>query len=162
MSRKRSIRNRGKRQKKEKVTELDITSLLDVLVILLVFLLKNYSATGDLANVPKGVTLPNSESMTINNPGVMVQASKTQIWIDDEEIKADNMNRKMTLLYNSLVKKRQTVENVKKSVKNAVKFSGKVNLVLDKEIRYNYLRSILKVAADAGYETYQFIVSGQE
>ena len=162
MSRKRSIRNRGKRQKKEKVTELDITSLLDVLVILLVFLLKNYSATGDLANVPKGVTLPNSESMTINNPGVMVQASKTQIWIDDEEIKADNMNRKMTLLYNSLVKKRQTVENVKKSVKNAVKFSGKVNLVLDKEIRYNYLRSILKVAADAGDETYQFIVSGQE
>lgn len=162
MSRKRSIRSRGKRQKKEKVSELDITSLLDVLVILLVFLLKNYSATGDLANVPKGVTLPKSESMTINNPGVVVQASKTQIWIDDEEIKADDMNRKMTLLYNSLVKKRQTVENVKKSVKNAVKFSGKVNLVLDKEIKYNYLRSILKVAADAGYETYQFIVSGQE
>jgi biopolymer transport protein ExbD len=162
MSRKRSIRTRGKRQKKEKVSELDITSLLDVLVILLVFLLKSYSATGELAKIPKGVTLPKSDSQTLNNPGVIVQASKSQIWVDDKEIEGQNINQKITNLYNILESKKQTVQNIQKSAKNAVKFTGKVNLVLDKDIKYNYLRSILKVAADAGYQTYQFIVSGQE
>ncbi len=162
MSRNRSIRNRGRRPKKEKVSELDITSLLDILVILLVFLLKNYSATGDLANVPQGVTLPKSESTTLNNPGVVVQASKTQIWVDDEEIKGDSTRQRFGILYNILVKKRQTVQDIHKQAKNAVKFTGKVNLVLDKDIKYNYLKDILRVAADAGYQTYQFIVSGEQ
>ena len=39
--RRNSIRNRGVRRK-SKVLDIDITSLLDILVILLVFLIKSY------------------------------------------------------------------------------------------------------------------------
>ncbi|RLA64711.1 MAG: hypothetical protein DRQ88_07595 [Epsilonproteobacteria bacterium] len=169
MSRKRSILNRGKRRK-EKVVDLDITSLLDVLVILLVFLLKSYSATGELANIPKGITLPKSESETINSPGVVVQASKTKIWVNDEEIidtkKAaiiyDDGGKRIPRLYNKLVEWKEKYKNTHKSAKNAKKFSGSINLVLDKEIKYNYLKSILNTAADAGYKTYQFVVRGED
>lgn len=169
MSRKRSILNRG-RKRGEKGADLDITSLLDVLVILLVFLLKSYSATGELANIPKGVTLPRSESEAMNNPGVVVQASKTKIWVNDEEIidtekesiLYDDGGKRISRLYNKLVDWKEKYKNTHKAAKNAKKFSGSINLVLDKEIKFDHLKAILNTAADAGYKTYQFVVLGEE
>ena len=74
----RSIRNRGRRAKKEPI-DLDITSLLDILVIMLVFLLKSYNATGIILNVPDDIKLPTSASSDINTQGVVVQVSENKI-----------------------------------------------------------------------------------
>ena len=169
MSRKRSILNRG-RKRGEKVPDLDITSLLDVLVILLVFLLKSYSATGQLANIPKGVTLPKSDSESMNNPGVVVQASKSKIWVDDKVIidanqKAplyDDGGKRIVALFDELVRKKETIQTVQKSSTNANKFSGSINLVMDKDLKYSFLKKVLYTAAEAGFKTYQFIVLGED
>ena len=81
--RNRLIRNRVKRKRTE-VLDVDITSLLDILVILLVFLLKSYNSSGVIFNVPKGIKLPYSEAKQLNTPGVIVQVSETKIWVDDQ------------------------------------------------------------------------------
>jgi len=169
MSRKRSILNRVKKRKNN-ILELDITSLLDVLVILLVFLLKSYSSSGFLANIPKGVNLPNSESQSINNPGIVVQASKTRIWVDDKiiidasksSLIYDHGGRRLTALFDELQRKKEKIKEIHKTAKNAKPFSGSINLVLDKEIKYKFLKKILYTAAEAGYKTYQLVVLGEE
>ena len=67
MARTRSIRNQ-KRKNKREVLDVDITSLLDILVILLVFLLKSYNSSGVTLTIPEGIVLPDSKSQSINLP----------------------------------------------------------------------------------------------
>ena len=168
--RRRSIRFRGKRKKKE-VIDLDITSLLDILVIMLVFLLKSYNSSGVILNVPKGVSLPTSESVSINTSGTIVQVSPTTIWVDDEEVLNtkkvkgrvyDHGGRRIIPLYNSLVKKKNTIKRVEKSAENAKKFSGVVNLIVDKSLKYNYMKKLMYTCAEAGFRKYKFVVLGEE
>ncbi len=157
------------RRKKQPLMEVDITSLLDILVILLVFLLKNYNASGVVLNVPKGVTLPKSESITLSSPGTMVQVSKEKIWVDSlliadksKNMRMDYGGRRIVSLYNDLVAKKKTIKMIEKSSKDAKKFSGMINLIVDKEVRYTYLRKILFTCAEAGYKKYKFVVLGEE
>lgn len=169
MRKTRSIRNRGKRPKKE-VMEIDITSLLDILVILLVFLLKSYNSSGIILNVPKGIELPNSISQSINTSGVLVQVSPKIIWVDDKEVlnlenpprrPFDHGGRRIIPLYNALVKKKLEVKRVEKSSDQAKKFSGIINLIVDKSLKYSFIKKLMYTAAEAGYRRYKFVVLDQ-
>lgn len=166
----RSIRNRGRRNKKPLI-DLDITSLLDILVIMLVFLLKSYNSTGIVLNVPKDITLPASNSKDVNTSGVVIQVSPTKVWVDDKVILDKNNTkgriydyngRRIIPLYDELVKKKDLVELVKKTSTEAKKFSGIVNLIVDKSIKYSEIKKILFTSAEAGYRSYKFVVLGEE
>ena len=165
-----SIRNRGKR-KKIAPLDLDITSLLDILTILLVFLLKSYNSSGVVINVPKEISLPKSESQSINTSGVMVQVSSDKIWVDDKLIfdkesppshVFDHGGRRIIPLFNELVSKKKTFELVEKSSQNAKKFSGVINFVIDKDTGYKYLRKLMYTCAEAGFVKFKFVVMGKE
>ncbi|MCK5072198.1 MAG: biopolymer transporter ExbD, partial [Bacteriovoracaceae bacterium] len=168
MPRKRSIRNRGRKSKKRPM-EIDITSLLDILVILLVFLIKSYNSTNIVLNVPQGVTLPISKSQNVNSAGVMIQVSPTTIWVDDEIIiqrerlplsYLDMGGRRIIPLYNELRKKIHKIREVEKISQGAQKFSGMVNLIIDKSIKYSYIKKLMFTCAEAGFQKYKFVVLG--
>ena len=164
----RSIRHRGRRWK-EGVLEFDITSLLDILVIILVFLLKSYNSSGIVINVPKEITLPPSQSISLNTSGVNVQASEEIIYVDDkvvyrrEEAKTplDQMNI-IYPVYDELVKKKSVIEQIQKTSPQAKSFSGVVNLVLDKTMRYSIMQRLMHSCAEAGFKTYKFVVLGED
>ena len=173
-----SIRKRGARRKRE-VLDLDITSLLDILVILLVFLLKSYNSSGITFSYPKDIRLPTSESSSPNTFGVIITMSKEKIWIDSKEVvdleKAavdpyyrrtvfdrSSKGRMIIPLYNELVEKKKMVKRVEKSAENAKKFSGIANLIIDKTIKYTEVRKILYTVAEAGYKKYKFVVLSKE
>ena len=167
----RSIRNRGKRRKRE-VIDLDITSLLDILVILLVFLLKNYSSSGQVINVPKNITLPISESQMISSSGTIVQVSTNSLWVDNKEIitysksksikSAMDRSRGIIPLYSNLRKKKAEIERLAKLAPKAKRFSGKINLLVDKSIKYSFLQKIMHTCAKAGFSKFKFVVLGVE
>ena len=170
MRQKRCIRNRRKREKITR-TELDITSLLDILVITLVFLLKSYNSSGFILNTPKGITLPKSKSLTVNTSGTIIQVSQSKVWVDDKIIlntakmpaKAYDQNgRRIVPLYNELVRRKEIIKQIKDSSLNAEKFTGKVNLVIDKNVKFNFIKKLLYTTAEAGYKQYKFIVLGEE
>lgn len=170
MASNRSIRNRGRRGKSS-VLDLDITSLLDILVILLVFLLKHYNSSGVVINVPEGITLPDSQSKTQNEHGVIVQVSPSKIWVENKVIldtenlpprTYDHGNRRIIPLFNELVRLKEDVQLTTKSVPEAKPFSGIVNLVVDKSLKYEYLKKLLYTCAEAGYRKYKFVVKGEE
>ena len=171
--RKRSIRFRGRREKKE-VFDVDITSLLDVLVILLVFLLKSYDSTGLLIQIPDGISLPLSKSKSMNVDAVMVHVSPTTMWIDDETVieteggfdfqnpehfdLSGHGGRLIIPLYSALREKKDTIDKIKTMSPEAKEFSGIVNLVVDKTIKYSFLKKILYTCAEAGFRKYKFVV----
>ncbi len=165
----RSIRNRGKRTKL-KPLDLDITSLLDILVIMLVFLLKSYNSSGVTFNIPKDISLPQSASQTINTMGVNVQISPTTIWVDSKVVldtkestpkSYDRGGKRILPLYDELVAKRKMIQEVEKASPQAKKFSGIANLLVDKSLKYSYLKKVLYTIAEAGYSKYKFVVLGE-
>jgi biopolymer transport protein ExbD len=166
----RSIRNRGKRKKPE-VMDIDITSLLDILVILLVFLLKSYNSSGQVINVPKGVDLPISESQSISSSGTIVQVSPSSIWVDDKEVMihrgtsissySDRGNRIIPLL-TELRKKKAEIEKISNQAPKAKEFTGRINLLVDKTIKYSFLQRIMHTSASAGFSQFKFVVLGTD
>lgn len=159
------------RRKKEQVIDIDITSLLDILTILLVFLLQSYNSSGVIINVPKGIDLPRSASESLNNFGVNIQVSKTNIWVDDKEVLTsetatdgqvfDEGGRRIVPLYNELVKIKETIKQSEKLSPNAAKFSGIANLVVEKSLKYSYLKRVMYTAASAGFKEFKFVVLTQ-
>lgn len=166
----RQIRNRRKRNKKGLI-DLEITSLLDVLVILLIFLLNSYNTSNVVVQVPEGIKLPSSSSLAPSSVGVMIQVSPSTIWVDEKKVVSsdisisrlyDEGDRRILPLYHELVKKRQDIEVLAKSVKQAKPFMGVANLVIDKSLKYSYVKKLLYTCASAGYRQYKFVVIGEE
>lgn len=158
------------RRKKIQVFDIDITSLLDILTILLVFLLQSYNSSGVVINVPKEIDLPRSASETLNTFGVNVQVSKTQIWVDDKETVNANVDtpnlydeggRRIVPLFNELVRIKETIKQSEKLSPEAKKFSGIANLVVDKSIKYSYLKKVMYTCAAAGFKEFKFVVLTQ-
>lgn len=160
------------RRKKAQVLDVDITSLLDILTILLVFLLQSYNSSGVIINVPKDIELPRSASQTMNNFGVNIQVSKTKIWVDDAEVvNTDNLDqgkiydeggRRIVPLFDELVKIKETIKQSEKLSPEAKKFSGIANLVVDKSLKYSYLKRVMYTCAQAGYKEFKFVVLTDE
>lgn len=164
----RSFKARLNRKKLE-VDDIDMTSLLDIITILLVFLLTGYNATGIIITVPEGITLPQSSSVTPNDAGVIVQVSPNKIWVENqvvldaaksETLVYDHDGRRIVPLFNELVKRKELSKMVEKSTPQAKKFSGRINFVIDKTLKYNYLKKLMYTAGQAGYVEFKFAVLG--
>lgn len=170
MARTRSITHKRKKAKKGPI-DVDITSLLDILVILLVFLLKSYNTSGIVMNIPQGIELPDSKSQTASSAGVQIQVSKDKIWVDNvpvletenlPKIVYDQGGRRIVPLFNELVKKKEEIDKIAKQAPQAKKFSGIANLIVDKSLKYSYVKKIMYTSAEAGFKEFKFVVMGQE
>jgi biopolymer transport protein ExbD len=171
MARNRSIRNK-KRRNKNGVMDIDITSLLDILVILLIFLIKSYNTSGITLNIPEGIELPTSKSSSVNTPGVVIQVSKDKIWVDNKAVLDtanlpsalyDNGGRRIIPLFNELARKQEEIKNLAMKTNNQVKeFSGTANLIIDKSLKYSYVKKVMFTCASAGFKEYKFVVMGEE
>ena len=166
MARTRSIRNKKKRGKSGAI-DLDITSLLDILVILLVFLLKSYNSSGVTLTIPAGIELPKSVSESINSAGVMIQVSKDKIYVDSKVIlNTEDVSgkiyyqgkRRIIPLYNELIKQKEKIKAISQQVPAAKPFSGLANLIIDKSLKYSYVKKIMYTCAEAGFKEYKFVV----
>ncbi|MBY0516745.1 MAG: biopolymer transporter ExbD [Bacteriovoracaceae bacterium] len=170
MSRRGSARFMSRRRKPS-VLEVDVTSLLDILTILLAFLINNFDATGVRIHVPAGISLPDSHSQSVNTNGVSIQVSADKIWVENKEVlnsetMPDKMydmdGRRIVSLFNELVSIKESIKQTEKISPDAVKFSGIANLVLDKSLKYSYIRKIMFTCAEAGFKEYKFVVRNLE
>lgn len=155
---------RRKREKKQTM-DLDITSLLDVLVILLVFLLKSYNASDLTVNLQKGIDLPKSNEKKLGEFAVVVQVSRDgAIWVDNRKLEPHNAfesaniddEGKLVSLYKELITKfEENKEERKEKDPNKM-----VNLVMDQELEFAQLRRVMHTAGLVGHGKFNFIVKG--
>jgi biopolymer transport protein ExbD len=73
----------SKRKSKRNVTAvLSLTAMVDMFTVLVIFLLQNYSATGEILYIPKEVTLPKANRVNELMPSLVVTVSPKEILID--------------------------------------------------------------------------------
>ncbi len=160
--------------KKKKQLEIDITSLLDILVILLVFLIKAYNPDDATLRLVEDLNLPTSSAKKIRELSITVQVDKKrQIWVKNKNIGILDENKKdlkVESLYISLQKERETLQ--KETERNLAGLKGpkdisqkkltRVNVALDKDLPYSVLKKIMHTSNLAGLDKFKFIVVGIE
>jgi len=151
---------------KKEPLDVDITSLLDILVILLVFLLRSYNATDLKLEVAKNIELPNSKSEDLGSHAIIIQLNqKDEIYINQKMIGTFSISDgKILSLFSQLITmKAETPEAYSKARSPAQQDSPtprKVNLVFHKELTYDKIQAVLHTATLAGYSKFKFIVQG--
>lgn len=127
-----SILNRRKRLRIKKQFDLNLTSMMDILVIIVIFLLKSYSATSTIFNASTNIRLPMSSTESVPADALNVVIEPTGIIFDNikvlnfknttAETKVENATyeidssalsdggRKINSLYDAMVKARENSE----------------------------------------------------
>jgi len=164
MSKKKFIRNRRRREKKPPMN-LELNSLLDVLVILLVFLIRHYSASDVEVAIQKGLLAPVSESVTEIKRGVTIQVSNDyKVYIENQLItqltgkKGRWGSEDEFKIKNELANHREKIKQLYMQTSESVPFTGIVNLIMDKRLNYNHVEMIMDLSSDVGFEQFKFIV----
>ncbi|MFN3697543.1 MAG: ExbD/TolR family protein [Pseudobdellovibrio sp.] len=71
-----------KKNKRGVTAVLSLTAMVDMFTVLVIFLLQNYSATGEILYIPKEVTLPKAQRVNELKPAVVVTVSSKEVLID--------------------------------------------------------------------------------
>lgn len=149
----------GRRREKQEV-DVDITSLLDILTILLVFLLKSYNASDLKLDITKGLEMADSTSTYMTRFAPVVQVSKeAKVFLNNKEIGRLPASGEMPILTNKLKEERAKTEENNKTKKQQYN-ADLVNLVFDKEMDYQVVQRVMHDSALAGYSQFKFIVKG--
>lgn len=149
---------------------LQITSLIDTLVIILVFMLMTIGSGSVNLEVAKDVRLPWSTAGAELVQGLKLVARADSISLEDEPIvplengvvaasATAEANRKIVPLFQRM--QRKASESKRAALASGVKFEGKVLLQADKSIPLKTIKQVLYTAARAGYNDFKFAVIRQ-
>lgn len=156
------MKKRFARKRNREQLDVDITSLLDILTILLVFLLKSYNASDLRLDLQKGVEIADSDSRKMTRFAPVVQVNKeAKVFLNNKEIGRLPASGEMTVLTQALKTEKSKLEtaNATKAANQQVN-AELVNLVIDKEMDYAVVQRIMNDSALAGYSQFKFIVKG--
>jgi biopolymer transport protein ExbD len=148
------------RKRVREAIDVDITSLLDILTILLVFLLKSYNASDLKLDLTKGLQMAESDSKHMTRFAPVVQVNKeAKVFLNNKEIGRLPASGEMPVLTAKLKEERNKTEE--KNKVNKQQYNAElVNLVFDKEMDYAIVQRVMHNSALAGYSQFKFIVKG--
>jgi biopolymer transport protein ExbD len=137
-----------------KMVRLNLTSMMDIFTIILVFLLKTYSTEGQLIHPSDNLTLPSSTVETAPEIALDVIVSREWIMVNNQPIaRVSDVVGQPGLIIESLsqVLHQFATEAKRMEEMYGVPFSGKVTIQGDKKLPF---RTLLKVMATCGRSEY--------
>ncbi len=139
---------------------LSLTSMIDFLIVVVVFLLMTFSASSETPPA-KGLTLPQAENTLDMIDAPMVAINGSQILVDGSAagnthaIEDNKRLSRIDELFNILKGKRE----VWKQLHPGKDFPGVVVLQVDQEVPAVVVKSCFQTAAFAGYPNVSFMVN---
>jgi len=183
----RALQRRKARRKLNRPFELQLTSMLDVLVIILVFMLKSYQTSQNNLAVLPGLKLPISYSTSeprdslqviITSEGITFEGKRlvdfqTPVASEDQSYQfstkdLDDGGRRIVPLFDALVQVKQQTEMLrakyplKDSAGNTIGFDGIMAITADRRVPYDTLRKVLFTAGAAEFRVLRFIAQRRD
>jgi biopolymer transport protein ExbD len=148
-----------KKRKRPLRVYLNMTSMMDIFTIILVFLMKQFSAEGSIITPAKGLKLPNSSIEKAAQMSLSVVVSRIQIMVEDSTITKtvdvmDNIKEHpkdflIGALYGELKKRAKYAEDME--VKYGKPFGREVFIQLDEALPFEMLTRVLYTCGQAGF-----------
>ena len=139
---------------------LSLTSMIDFLVVTVVFLLMTFSASGETP-VAKGLNLPKAENTLDMIDAPIVAIVGSQILVDGlpggntRTVEESDRMQRIDELFNLLKSKRE----LWKQTHPNKDFPGVVMLQIDQNIKAVVVKSVFQTAAFAGFPNVSFMVN---
>ena len=159
--------------KKGRSTEmsLQITSMADCFIIILVFLLKSV-ATGALnINPSQGLTLPQARSNETAEQALTVEISEKAVQVDNRLINplqhfrfnpSDLATNGISTALDMEISNQKKRQELISQSNTDVKMDNKILVVADKRTPYVTIKSVLAAAAIHGYNDFKLVVAKKE
>lgn len=150
---------RGDSSKGQLATELPLTSMIDMFSILVIYLLMNFSATGDVFFESKpGLVLPTSGVASPLESAPLISFSKGTYILDaldpiQGQIRVEDASENLAQLSQALKNLEQTTRESRGST-----FTGKVNLQADENTPLLYIKRAMAIATTSGWSRVNFVV----
>jgi len=155
-------------KRKMGIPDLNITALLDMFTMLLIFLLINFSSATSINMKTSGfLDFPKSNSDKKPVDVLTIVADKYNIIVDGKIVAKhnngtvssgdmDDTGFEIVPLYEALVKYSNRTKFI--AAKNkTIKSEGKVILQMDKDLPFSLLRQIMYTAGQAEYNEFKFV-----
>lgn len=136
-----------------------LTSLIDVMTILLVFLIKSFSVEGNLITPSVDLVLPISTSKKPPRPVPSIEITKNAVISEGEVIAnlrdfAKNDSLLIQNLYDWMI--------IEKSKIKDFKISREILIQSDKEIEFNIVKRVMFTCSKAGFSDFSVLVLEEE
>jgi biopolymer transport protein ExbD len=152
--------------------KIQITSMVDMFVILLVFLLKTYSTSPVNITPKEGMRLPESTSLVDPVDVVKLMVSRDGVFVEDKKV-MDLTNGKLAAgaadendasflrpLFEELDKRAKHAKDISK-VNDSFEFDGKVLMQADRDLAYDVLQKVMYTSMMAGYADVKLAVASK-
>lgn len=152
--------------------KIQITSMVDMFVILLVFLLKSFSTSPVQITPNADLTLPESTTTTDPEDVVKLVVSKNGIFVENKrivefnagELAAEDTDKTdgqfIRKLFDELDVQAKKTRDIA-SVNDTVEFDGKILMQADRELPYALLQKVMYTSMLAGYSDLKLAVIGK-
>lgn len=130
---------------------LQITSMADIFMILLVFLLKSYGSGVMEITTSKGVTMPKAAAEASSADALKVEISKSGIVLEGKPVNSGEA------LSKALAQERKRQILIAKS-NSDVKLDPRIIIIADQKVPYSTVKSVLASAAVNGYTDFKLAV----
>lgn len=156
-------------RRSESTFKIQITSMVDMFVILLVFLLKSYSTSPVNITPSDKLQLPVSNSTKDPVDVLKLVVSKAGIFVEDNKVVDLNQGKLdvkdvdaadtqfIRTLYSALDEQAKKARKIA-SVNEEVEFDGKVVMQADRSLPYELLRKVMYTSMMAGYSDVKIAV----
>jgi biopolymer transport protein ExbD len=152
------------------VKELNITAMMDMMTIILVFLLKSYSASSLSVNLGEELRIPQSTTQVAPQDSVSVTISMTEVAVNDRAVLRMQDGRVpasakeggradaflVAAVHEALAREVEKQKYIARYNPGAP-FSGRLNVVADKRVPYRTVMEVLYTAGQAELGDYRFM-----
>lgn len=168
----RSAMARKKRKDREaagEISELNLTAMMDMMTIILVFLLKSFSASTVAMTASADVRPPISSTRSTPKDTVAVTITSSVILVGDKEaLKLNNwqvppqelQGRLMVSLDQRLKKEVEKLKTIES--RGGTPFTHELSVIGDRKVPYDLLLTVLYTAGQNELENYRFVVVKKE
>ncbi len=159
-------KKRRDREAEGEIKELNITAMMDLMTIILVFLIKSFSASSITVTASEDVRPPMSTSRATPKDTVAITVTPKSIFIGEKgkvvldagAVKAGDLQGKLILPLDAALKKEvEKLKYIAERNPNAP-FNREVSIIGDKRISYDLLSSVLYTAGQNELENFRFII----
>ena len=141
------LKPKDSRWKRVLAADLLLTALIDAFSILVIFLLMNFSSTGEILFINKNMELPKAKLAEVLERNTIVKVEEGQLYVEGKAISQDDLMASLLNLRKEWAETHQGEE-----------FPGIITVQADRRTKYENLNSLVLAMAQAGFSDIRFAV----
>lgn len=124
-----------------------LTSLIDTFAILVIYLLANFSTSGEILYLSKGMELPAAKNLVPIERNVIIKFDSNKYYLEDREVALLDLTPKLL-----------EIRKLAMQMAGGAEFKGALTVQADRRAKFEILSPIVQAAGQAGFEEVRFAI----